>query len=107
MSMTLAAHDLLLSVHGIEIKFMTNSSALVESVEALLRHFECKTFEGRPMWRCDVYAEHRLLIADFYEEGVVVVEGTSGSVQGFLVRPEGMSPDIQVSFVHFAMTELL
>lgn len=146
MSMTLAAHDLLLSVHGIEIKFLTNSSALAASVDALLRHFECKTFQGRPMqmlftaveqreeipvrissaakllysgsglvigtdrqitWLCDIYSEHGLLIADFHEEGVVVVDGPSESVQGFLICPEAMAPDIRVSFVHFAMTELL
>ena len=29
------------------------------------------------------------------------------SVQGCLVRPEIMAPDIRNSFVHFAMTELL
>ncbi len=146
MSMTMAANELLLSVHGMEIKFVTNSTALATSVATLLRHFECKAFNGRPMlmqfdaverrenvpiqippsakrlydgsglvigadrqttWLCDIWSDQGLLIADFHEEGVVLIDGASQSVQGYLVRPETMAPDIRVSFVHFAMTELL
>lgn len=38
---------------------------------------------------------------------MVVVDGVSLSVHGYLVRPESMAPDTRVSFVHFGMTELL
>ena len=58
-------------------------------------------------WICDIYSDHELLIADFHEEGVVVIDGASHAAQGYLVRPKVMAPDIRVSFVHFAMTELL
>ena len=146
MSMTIAADELLLSVHGMEIKFVTNSTALAASVATLLRHFECRKFDGCPMlmqfdsvdrranvpieisasatrlyegsglvigpdrqmsWLCDIYLDRGLLIADFHEEGLVVIDGVLQSVHGYLVRPEEMTPDIRVSFVHFAMTELL
>ena len=146
MAMTIAANELLLSVHGMEIKFVTNSTALAMSVATLLRHFECRTFDGCPMlmqfdsvdrranvpieisasatrlyegsglvigpdrqmsWLCDIYLDRGLLIADFHEEGLVVIDGALQSVHGYLVRPDEMAPDIRVSFVHFAMTELL
>lgn len=146
MFMTSTTKELLLHVHGIEMKFVTNSSELASSVEALLRHFRCDTHSARPMlmefdaverrgdvrvrvsgsakllysgsglvtgddrqttWLCDIYTEPGLLIADFHEEGVVVIDGVSQSARGYLVRPEAMARDIRVSFVHFAMTELL
>ncbi|MCS6290855.1 MAG: hypothetical protein H8K10_17995 [Nitrospira sp.] len=144
--MTSITKELLLSVHGIEMKFTTNSSELAHSVEALFHHFQLATTVAQPMlmefdaverrgdvpvrvsgsakllysgsglvigpdrrttWLCDIYSEQGLLIADFHEEGLVVIDGASPSVQGYLVKPETMAPDIRVSFVHFAMTELL
>ncbi len=146
MSMTIAANELLLSVHGIEIKFVTNSTSLAMSVATLLGHFECSVFDGCPMlmqfdsvdrranvpihisasasrlyegsglaigpdrqmsWLCDIYLDRGLLIADFHEEGLIVIDGALQSVHGYLVRPDEMASDIRVSFVHFAMTELL
>ena len=146
MSLTVTANELLLSVHGIEMKFTTNSFELAHSVEALLRHFQSKAVGTHPLlmqfdavgqrdeipirispaarllyrgsglvtgpdrqatWLCDIYSEDGLLIADFHQEGVVVINGDLKSAQGNLVRPWAMSPDIRVSFVHFAMTELL
>ena len=58
-------------------------------------------------WLCDIYLDRGLLIADFHEEGLIVIDGALQSVHGYLVRPDEMAPDIRVSFVHFAMTELL
>ncbi len=146
MSVTSATNELLLSVHGIEMKFTTNSPELADSVEALLGHFAFNGVAARPLlmqfdavderrdipvrvpsaaqslysgsglvigpnrqttWLCDIYSKRGLLIADFHEEGLVVIDGTSQSAQGYLVRPETMASDIRVSFVHFAMTELL
>lgn len=146
MPITSTTNELLLSVHGIEIKFNTNSLELADSVEALLHHFSSSVIAPGPIrmqfdavddrrdipvriadeaqllyggsglvigpnqqttWRCDIYSDRGLLIADFHEEGLVVIDGASCTAQGYLVRPESMAPDIRVSFVHFAMTELL
>ncbi len=146
MFMASSMKELLLSVHGIEMTFTTNSSELAHSVEALLHHFHCDTVAAHPMrmefdaiarredvpvrisgsaqllhggsglvigpdrqttWSCDIYSNNGLLIADFHEDGLVVLDGVSQSAHGYLVRPEAMAPDIRVSFVHFAMTELL
>lgn len=63
--------------------------------------------DGQMTWLCDIYSDRGLLIADFHEEGVVVIDGRSLSAQAYLVRPEDMAQDIRNSFVHFAMTELL
>ncbi len=146
MSITVTANEILLCVHGIELKFITNSPALAGSVASLLGYFQCTTFDGQPMlmqfsaierredvpvrisqkaerlysgtglvvggdrgttWLCDIYSDHGLLIADFHEEGVLVIDAASLSALGYLVRPDAMGPDIRASFVHFAMTELL
>lgn len=146
MPITSTTSELLLSVHGIEIRFVTNSPELMDSVEALLNYFSSNAVgphaarmqfdavddrrdipvlissetqllysgsglatgpERQTTWRCDMYSKKGLLIADFHDEGLVVIDGTLHAVQGYLVRPESMAPDSRVSFVHFAMTELL
>jgi hypothetical protein len=145
MPTTIAANELLFSIHGVELKFVTHSPALATSVATLLRHFGCSAFDGRPMWmefeaierredvpvrlsssaaclydgsglaigtdrqtwRCEIYSDREVLVADFHEEGVVIIDGAAQSAQGYLVQPDAMAPDIRVSFVHFAMTELL
>jgi hypothetical protein len=146
MSVMSTTSELLLSIHGIEIRFATNSPELMDSVETLLHHFLSSVTAPRPTlmqfdavddrrdipflipstalllysgsglaigpdrqttWRCDMYSDKGLLIADFHDEGLVVVDGALHTAQGYLVRPESMAPDIRVSFVHFAMTELL
>ena len=40
MSTTLTMNELSLSVHGIDLRFTTNSPALADSVSELLGHFE-------------------------------------------------------------------
>lgn len=78
--------------------------------EALLLHSGSGIVTGadrQATWLCDVYSDRGLLIADFHEEGLVVIDSQSLSAQGYLVRPEEMVSDIRNSFVHFAMTELL
>lgn len=146
MSLGSTTNELLLSVHGVEMRFTTNSPELANSVEAVLHHFQCKVLDAGPLlmkfdaverrdqipvrishtakslhsgsglvigpdrqvtWLCDIYSEGALLIADFHEEGMVVIDGPSQTAQGYLVRPDIMPPDVRVSFVHFAMTELL
>ncbi len=146
MSITSTTNELLLSIHGIEMKFSTNSPELADSVEALLHHFVSSIVVAQPVrmqfdaldhrrdipvrisnaaqllyrgsglvigpglqptWLCDIYSDRGLLIADFYDEGLVVIDGASHTAHGYLVQPELMAPDIRVSFVHFAMTELL
>ena len=49
MFMASTMKELLLSVHGIEMKFTTNSSELAHSVWALLRHFHRDTVAAQPM----------------------------------------------------------
>ncbi len=63
--------------------------------------------DGQTTWLCDIYLQQGALIADFHEEGLVVIDPRTQSAQGYLVRPEDMEPDNRNSFVHFAMTELL
>ena len=57
-------------------------------------------------WRCDIFADGARLIADFHDEGLITIDGTTNSVKGWIVRPERMSLDVRASFVHFAIVEL-
>jgi len=61
----------------------------------------------RSIWRCDVKQDGHRLIADFHEQGVLVIDGPRGLVEGYFINPEAMHPDICTSFFHFALTELL
>ncbi len=47
------------------------------------------------------------LIADFHEQGLLLIDGPRNLVEGYFVRPDAMHPDVRTSFFHFALTELL
>lgn len=61
----------------------------------------------RSIWRCDVKQDGPRLIADFHEQGVLVIDGTQEVAEGYLINPDAMHPDVCTSFFHFALTELL
>lgn len=58
-------------------------------------------------WAGEIIADGRLLIADFGQEGLIVIDGDALKAHGYLVEPERMHSDICASFYHFAMMELL
>ena len=59
------------------------------------------------MWRCEVVQEGRRLIADFYDQGLFVIDEDHGTAQGYLIEPEAMHPDTIEWFFHIILTELL
>jgi hypothetical protein len=61
----------------------------------------------RSLWRCEVVQEGDRLIADFHEQGLLLIDGPRNLVEGYFVRPDAMHPDVRTSFFHFALTELL
>lgn len=61
---------------------------------------------GTTTWQCDIFADGGMLIADFHGEGLIVIDGSSRSAKGWIVRPERMSLDVRASFVHFVIVEL-
>lgn len=61
----------------------------------------------RSIWRCDVKQDGQRLIADFHEQGLLVIDGTKSLVDGYFINPDAMHPDVCTSFFHFALTELL
>jgi hypothetical protein len=44
---------------------------------------------------------------DFHEQGVLRIDDARGCGAGYLVHPEAMHLDVRISFLHFAVTELL
>lgn len=49
MSITSTTNELLLCIHGIEMKFSTNSPELADSVETLLHHFVSNVVVAQPV----------------------------------------------------------
>jgi hypothetical protein len=47
-----------------------------------------------------------LQVADFHNEGLIVIDGVNKLAHGWIVRPGSMSLDTRATFVHFAMVEL-
>jgi hypothetical protein len=61
----------------------------------------------RSLWRCEIAQDGNRLIADFHEQGLLLIDGARNLVEGYFVRPDAMHPDVCMSFFHFALTELL
>ena len=61
----------------------------------------------RSLWRCEVVQDGNRLIADFHEQGLLLIDGARNLVEGYFVRPDAMHPDVCTSFFHFALSELL
>jgi hypothetical protein len=61
----------------------------------------------RAEWQCTVTAEGERNVADFHEQGCLIVDGPRGLAEGYLIEPEAMHLDIRMSFLHFALVELL
>ena len=61
----------------------------------------------RSIWQCEVLQDGDRLIADFHEQGLLLIDGARNLVEGYFVRPDAMHPDVCTSFFHFALSELL
>ena len=61
----------------------------------------------RSTWRCDVKQDGDRLIADFHEQGLLVIDGSRGVAEGYFICPDAMHPDVRTSFFHFVLSELL
>ncbi|HMU55789.1 MAG TPA: hypothetical protein PKA61_12335 [Nitrospira sp.] len=61
----------------------------------------------RSIWRCDVVQDRDRLVADFHDQGLLVIDGALGTAEGYFVNPEAMHADVCTSFFHFALSELL
>lgn len=61
----------------------------------------------RSIWRCEVKQDGDRLIADFHEQGLLMIDGSLGLVEGYFINPAAMHPEVCTSFFHFALTELL
>jgi len=61
----------------------------------------------RSLWQCEIVQDGDRLIADFHEQGVLVIDGASNLVEGYFIRPDAMHSDVRTSFLHFALAELL
>lgn len=61
----------------------------------------------RSIWRCDIIQDGDRLVADFLDQGLLVIDGERGLVEGYLFGPDTTHEDFCESLFHFALTELL
>jgi hypothetical protein len=61
----------------------------------------------RPLWQCEIVQDGNRLIADFHDQGVLVIDGARNLVEGYFIRPDALHSDVRTSFLHFALAELL
>jgi hypothetical protein len=61
----------------------------------------------RGEWWCTIYRDQGRTVADFHEQGLLIIDGQREQVEGYLVQPDAMHLDVRISFLHFALTELL
>ncbi|BFU96171.1 MAG: conserved protein of unknown function [Nitrospira sp.] len=61
----------------------------------------------RSIWRCDVVQDGDRLVTDFHDQGVLIIDGPRGLVEGYFISPEAMHEDVRESFFHYALIELL
>lgn len=55
----------------------------------------------------EVIQDERLWIADFRDVGVLVMDGSHGRADGYLIKPDTMHPNLIEYLFHLALTELL
>jgi hypothetical protein len=55
----------------------------------------------------EVVQDGGLLIADFFDVGVLVMDGVQGRADGYLIKPETMHADLIEYLFHLALIELL
>lgn len=61
----------------------------------------------RSIWRCDIIQDGDRLVAEFPDQGLLVIDGERGYVEGYLFGPETTHEDFCESLFHFALTQLL
>lgn len=61
----------------------------------------------RSIWECKVVQDGDRLIADFHEQGLLLIDGSRGLAEGYFINPDAMHQDVCTSFFHYALTELL
>ncbi len=139
--------EYLYRIHGVGLRFATDSPAVAAAGQTLLRHFRRETSDGpialeltctavrrrsdvpvtvsssarelftrrgltvgdalRSEWKCDLYRDQDRMVADFHDQGLLLIDDQRGRVNGYLVEPDAMHQDVRASYLHFALTELL
>lgn len=89
--------------HRSSIPYQTSSSA-----QQLFSH-KGRTLGDRlrKEWQCSLFRDGHRLIADFHEQGLVIIDDREGIAEGYIIQPQAMHPDIRVGMFHFGLVELL
>jgi hypothetical protein len=58
-------------------------------------------------WPCTVYQDLGWMVIDFHDQGLLRLDHRRRRMEGYMVRPEAMHPDLQGSFFHLGLGELL
>lgn len=98
----------------IDLTFYAVSSRehIPQVLSPLAKEVSCRTGEtrgdaARSEWKCTLYIEPSRLIADYHDQGLILVDFAAEMAQVYLIEPEAMHEDIRISYFHFALVELL
>lgn len=58
-------------------------------------------------WKFAYYRDGDRKIADFHDQGLLLLDDERGRMEGYLVEPDVMHLDVRAGFFHFGLTELL
>lgn len=135
------------SIHGMDIKVVTDVAMMGEALDSLFRPFSCPEVPASIDLRIDLFAvpdlnhipstivaskwnpiprkgkvnssvkrmgltydlyqDQDLMVADFHQHGLILVDGPGGEAQAYLVRPELMDLEMRLFFVGTCVSELL
>jgi hypothetical protein len=58
-------------------------------------------------WPCTVFQDQGWIVIDFHHRGLLRIDQHRRRMEGYMVQPEAMHPDLLGSFFHLGLTELL
>jgi hypothetical protein len=104
---TLERSDLEIALHAIEAREQLPTLPGCPNERLFEHHGKTAGDALREEWKCSLYKIGGQLIADFHEQGRLCIDYTRGRVEGHLIRPDAMHPDVYATYFHLALSELL
>ncbi len=104
-----AADSTDLRVHLLEVNDRTEIPIELSSTAQLLSAYLEETDGDLDDvgWPCDLYRDGDVKIAELHDYGCLRIDARQGYVEGYIVDPSDLHPDVCAAIFHFLMTDLL
>lgn len=92
-----------------EVQSRSEIPSFFLSPDAIISSAHRKTVGNLPgsEWSCTIYQNDGLKIADFQDQGLLIIDNQQNRIEGYLIKPDTIHPDFQSFLFYFALTELL